>query len=113
MVTIYHNPRCSKSRAGLQYLSNKNIEYQVIEYLKNPLTAQNIRDIAEKTKLSPYELVRTQENYYKTALKGKTFTDQEWCEIIAKNPELLKRPIVTKANLGIFAQPPQNMDALL
>jgi arsenate reductase (glutaredoxin) len=113
MLTIYHNPRCSKSRAGLNYLIENNIKHQVIEYLNHPLTAEQIEELSKITGLKGLEMVRTQEEYYKKELKGKQFTEKEWFQIIANNPKLLQRPIVTKGNKGIFAQPPQNIDSLL
>ncbi|MGE4289626.1 MAG: arsenate reductase (glutaredoxin) [Salinivirgaceae bacterium] len=113
MLTIYHNPRCAKSRAGLQYLTENNLPHQVITYLKMPLTANDIQNLANKTGVRPKDLVRTQEKFYKTDLKGKNFSDEQWCRIIADNPALLQRPIVLSGEKGVLAQPPEKINELL
>jgi arsenate reductase (glutaredoxin) len=113
MLTIYHNPRCAKSRAGLKYLTENNIPHQVFSYLKTKLTAEDIKHLAHKTGKSPEALVRTQETYYKTELKGKDFSDEQWCQIIAANPSLLQRPIVLSENRGVLAQPPEKINELI
>jgi arsenate reductase (glutaredoxin) len=113
MLTIYHNPRCAKSRAGLQYLTANNIPHQVITYLKMGLTANAIQNLANKTGVSPKDLVRTQEKYYNSELKGKNFSDEQWCQIIADNPSLLHRPIVVNEQKGVLAQPPEKINELI
>lgn len=113
MLTIYHNPRCAKSRAGLQYLIENNIPHQIIAYLKVPLTANDIQNLASKTGLNPKDLVRTQEQLFKTELKGKTLSNEQWCELIAKNPSLLIRPIVLSNLKGVWAQPPEKIKELI
>lgn len=113
MLTIYHNQRCAKSRAGLQYLTENNIPHQVVTYLKTDLTADEIQHLANKTGKSPKDLVRTQEKYYKSELKGKDFSDEQWCQIIAGNPSLLQRPIVVNEQKGVLAQPPEKINELI
>jgi arsenate reductase (glutaredoxin) len=113
MLTIYHNPRCAKSRAGLQYLTENNIPHQVFPYLKTRLTAEDIKHLANKTEKNPKDLVRTQEKYYKSELKGKDFSDEQWCQIIAANPSLLHRPIVLSGKKGVLAQPPEKINELI
>ena len=112
MFTIYHNPRCSKSRAGLAYLKSKEFDFQVVEYLKNPLTKEALKEILMKMNKGPKDLIRTQEAIYKSEFKGKNFTDEEWISILIENPKLLQRPIVTKNYKGVLAQPPENIDEL-
>ena len=77
MFTIYHNPRCSKSRAGLAYLESKEVEFQVVDYIKNPLAKKELKELLMKMNLKPIEIIRTQEDLYKSDLKGKKFTDDE------------------------------------
>ena len=113
MITIYHNPRCAKSRAGLKYLVDNNIEHQIIQYLKKDLSADDIKILAVKTGLKPKELVRTQEDYFKKNLKGKEFSDKEWFEIIAENPKLLQRPIVVNGDKAVLAQPPEKIKNII
>ena len=112
MITIYHNPRCRKSRAGLEYLKSKTSDFEIREYLKKPLSKEELSDILVKLNLKPLNIVRTQEEVYKKQLKGKQFNDNEWIEIILENPKLLQRPLVVKDYKAVLAQPPENIDKL-
>jgi len=112
MVKIYHNPRCSKSRAGLAHLKEKGVEFEIIEYIKNPITEEQLKDILMKMNARPQELVRTQEEVYRKQYKGKEFTDDEWVKILVETPKLIKRPLVIKDYKAVWAVPPENMDEL-
>jgi arsenate reductase len=112
MIKIYHNPRCKKSRAGLEYLKSKKVEFEVVEYLKNPLNEEELKDILIKMNAKPTEIIRTQEEIYKKQFKGKNFTDSEWIKILVENPKLIKRPIVEKGYKAVWADPPENMDPM-
>jgi len=113
MIKIYHNPRCKKSRAGLQHLQSKGVEFEVIEYLKTPFTGDELKDVLMKMNIKPFDLVRMQEEVYKKQLKGKEFTDDEWVKILLENPKLIKRPIVVKEYKAVWADPPEEMDELV
>ena len=113
MLKIYHNPRCSKSRAGLKFIIDNSLQHEVIDYLKQNLTSNQIKELIAKTGLKPIDLVRTHEDYYKKNLKGKTFTDEEWCKILSENPKLLYRPIVLNNNKAVLAQPPEKINEIL
>jgi len=112
MFTIYHNPRCSKSRAGLAYLESKEVEFQVVDYIKNPLSKKELKELLMKMNLKPIEIIRTQEDLYKSDLKGKKFTDDEWIRILIENPKLMQRPIVAKKHKAVLAQPPEKIGEL-
>jgi len=112
MIKIYHNPRCKKSRAGLQYLESKGAEFELIEYLKNGITQEELKDILIKMNVKPTEIIRTQEDLYKKQFKGKKFTDEEWIKILIQNPKLIKRPLVVKGYRAVWADPPENIDKL-
>jgi len=112
-LIIYHNPKCAKSRAGLNYLTDKGISFITVNYLKEPLTAKEIKVLVQKTGLPVIDLIRKQEEYYKQHLKGKTLTDDEWCNVLAENPNLLQRPIVAMNQKAVLAQPPESIDNLL
>jgi len=112
MITIYHNPRCRKSRAGLQYLQEKARDIHVREYLNDPLSKEELSRIIQKMKIHPKELVRTQEDVYKKEFRGKEYSEAEWIDIIIKHPKLLHRPIVETSELAILAQPPENLNQL-
>lgn len=113
MITIYHNPKCRKSRAGLQYMEDKGLDFSVVEYLKTPLSRQEFKELLMKLNMKPEALVRTQEAEYKEKLKGKNFTDEEWITILLENPKLIQRPIVVKNNKAVLGQPVEEIDRLL
>lgn len=112
MIKIYHNPRCRKSRAGLKYLEERTTDFELIEYLKNPITEKEFEDILMKINVKPFEMIRTQEDIYKKQYKGKQFNDDEWIKIMVENPKLIKRPIIVKDYKAVWADPPENMDPL-
>jgi arsenate reductase len=113
MLTIYHNPKCRKSREGLLYLQEKGLEYTVVEYLRNPLTREQLKDLLMKLNMRPEQIVRTQEDEYKEKLKGKSFNDEEWITILIENPKLIQRPIVVKNHKAVLAQPADEIERLL
>jgi len=112
MIKIYHHPRCKKSRAGLKYLEEKGVDFEIIEYLKNPLTEKELKVILMKMNASPQDIIRTQEEIYRKQFKGKNFTDDEWVKILLENPKLIKRPIIEKEYKAVWADPCENMDVL-
>ena len=107
MIKIYHNPRCKKSREGLQFLQNLGVDFKVVEYLKESLSDSELRDILKKLGKKPNEILRQQEDYYKKELKNKNFTDEEWLIILSENPVLIQRPIVVGKYKAVIAQPPE------
>jgi len=112
MIKIFHNPRCSKSRAGLEYLKTKTADFEIIDYLKTGLTKETLQQIIQRLNVKPDELVRTQEDYFKQQLKGKIFSDEEWIQIIIENPKLLKRPIIVNKYKAVLADPADLTDKL-
>ncbi len=112
MIKIYHNSRCRKSRAGLQYLQDKGVDFEIVEYLKNGISEEELKDVLIKMNVRPTEIIRTQEDIYKKQFKGKNFTDEEWIKILLENPKLIKRPLVVKGYKAVWADPPENMEKL-
>lgn len=108
-ATIYHNPRCSKSRETLKLLEEKNASYEVVEYLKTPLSKEAIKEIALKLGLEPLDFVRKGEKLYKERYAGQELTDEQWYEILAENPILIERPIVVKGDKAAIGRPPENV----
>jgi arsenate reductase len=80
VVTIYHNPRCGKSRDTLAILQEKGVEPEIVEYLKAPLTKEELRGILKKLGMKPEQIVRRGEDVYKQKFAGKTLTDEQWQE---------------------------------
>ena len=113
MITIYHNPKCRKSREGLKYLQDKGQECTVVEYLRNPFTREQFKDLLMKLNMRPEQIVRTQEDEFKGKLKGKHFTDEEWITILLENPKLIQRPIVVKNHKAVLGQPVEEIDRLM
>ena len=111
-IKIYHNPRCRKSRAGLDYLQKKTNEIEIIDYIKQGLEAETVIEIFTKLSIPAFEMVRAQEDIYKKQYKGKSFEEDEWAEIIAQNPKLLRRPVVIKDKKGVIGDPTENIDKL-
>jgi len=112
MYTIYHNPRCKKSRAGLQYIQERTKNLEVIEYLKTPLAEKDLEMLLIKLNKKPVDMVRTQEAVYKSDYKGKKFNDHEWIKIMIENPKLIKRPIVVKENKAVWGDPVEELKVL-
>jgi arsenate reductase (glutaredoxin) len=113
MLTIYHNPKCKKSREGLKYIQDRGIKANIINYINDGISEDELRDIIKKLNLSPSDIVRKQEDIYKKELKGKNFTDIEWIRILTENPKLIQRPIVVTKYKAVIAQPPEKVKELL
>ena len=113
MYKIYHNSRCKKSRAGLQYLQEKGIEPNIVEYLKNPIGEEEVKDLLVRLHKKPIDIIRTQEAIYKSNFKGKIFNDDEWVKILVENPKLIQRPIVVKGPKAVIGDPADEIEILL
>ena len=113
MITIYHNPRCRKSRAGLEYLKACKLPFEVVDYMKTPLNAETLRTLIRNTGLTAGELVRKQEEIYKKELKSKALDDEAWISLMLQHPQLIKRPLVQAGNKAVWADPPENIQALI
>jgi arsenate reductase (glutaredoxin) len=111
-LRIYHNPRCKKSRAGLEYLISKTSDYERIDYLQKGISTDELRDMVLKLHIHPKELVRTNEDIYKKELKSKKFNEYEWIQILKENPKLLKRPVIVGKHKAVIGDPVSNIDKL-
>ena len=112
-VTIYHNPRCSKSRATLALLQQHGVDPLVIEYLKTPPTKAELEEVIQKLGLEPAAIVRTGEEVYKAHFQGKALNDKQWIDALAANPILIERPIVVKGGRAVIGRPPEKVLDLL
>ena len=109
---IYHNSRCKHSRAGLDFLKSKTADFEVRDYISDVITLMELKEILLKSNLKPSQIVRTNEEYFKTYLKGKSFTDDEWIKIIIENPKLIQRPIVVGKYKAVIGNPPEEINKL-
>ena len=105
MITIYHNPRCSKSREGLLLLENSGKEFIKVLYLENELSVKELTDIVRKLNIPPIDLVRKNEPFWKENYKDKKLSDKEIIEIMTENPKLIERPIVVHGNKAVIGRP--------
>jgi arsenate reductase len=108
-VTIYHNPRCSKSRQTLELLKEKSIEPEVVEYLKTPPNAAELKDILSKLGLSADELMRKKEAIYKELGLAGVSDENELITAMVNNPKLIERPIVIKGDKAAIGRPPESV----
>ncbi len=112
-MKIYHNPRCSKSRNGLQYLEDKGCQIEIVKYLDEGLNEEELAEIISKTGKKPFDFVRQHEKDYKEQYKGKVLSDEEWIKVLVENPKLLHRPIVVNGDKAVLGNPPENIDDIL
>lgn len=105
-MKIYHNPRCSKSREGLAILQESGKEFETVEYLKNPPSETELREIVEKLNIPAEKLVRKNEPIWKENYKGKTLSEAEIIQAMAKHPNLIERPILIGKTNAVIGRPP-------
>jgi arsenate reductase len=110
---IYHNPRCRKSRETLQILEDRKEDVEIVEYLKTPPTAGELKDILGLLGISAVQLLRKGEAIFKENYKGKDFSEEEWIQIMVDNPKLIERPIVVKNSKAALGRPPENIMEIL
>ncbi|WP_344930545.1 arsenate reductase (glutaredoxin) [Aquimarina addita] len=113
MTTIYHNPRCSKSRQCLAILEEQKEEVTNIKYLDTPLIKEQLTEIIQLLNIQPKELIRTNETIWKEKFKGKDMTDDELIKAMCEHPKLIERPIVIKNNKAIIGRPPEKVTEIL
>lgn len=113
MVTVYHNPKCRKSRAGLEYVKISYPGAEVRDYIREGISPEEIKQLISLMGVRPVDLVRTQEEYYKENLKDLSPTDEEWYRILSENPRLIRRPIVVSSGRAVLADPPEKSDSIL
>lgn len=111
-ITIYHNPRCSKSRETLKMLRERGVEPEVVEYLKDVPTAEELKWVLSKLDMQPQDIIRKKERVYIERFKDMNFTANEWIQILIENPRLIERPIVIKGSTGVIGRPPENIEKL-
>lgn len=113
MLTIYHNNRCSKSREGVCFLENLTKPFEIINYLDNVPTYNELEGILKKLKINPIELVRIKEKDWIENFKGKTLSDKEIIEAMIQFPKLIERPIVINGDKAVIARPTELINEIL
>ncbi|RUA07220.1 MAG: arsenate reductase (glutaredoxin) [Flavobacteriia bacterium] len=112
-MKIYHNPRCRKSREGLAILKEMTSDFEIVEYLKNPPSFEELSELIKKLSIKPIELVRKNEAIWKENYKGKKLSDKEIIKAMAENPKLIERPIVITDTKAIIGRPPEIIKTIL
>jgi arsenate reductase len=113
MITVYHNARCKKSREGLELVKTSGQEFQVREYLKEPLSEAELKEILSKLNYAPIQLIRTNEKLWKEEYKNKDLSDKELVNVMVKNPKLIERPIVATNNTAVVGRPDSKIKDIL
>ncbi len=109
-ITIYHNPRCSKSRETLKLLQEKGIEPQVREYLKDVPSSEELKEVLSKLGIAPRDLLRKKEAEYKEAgLDDTSVADDAVIEAMTQYPKLIERPIVINGDQARIGRPPESV----
>lgn len=113
MLQILHNPRCSKSNCALDFLKKENLQFEILDYLNNPLTASEIKTILKQIGIPAEELIRKSESIYKEQYAGKTVSEDEWIAIMVQHPILIERPIIIKDGKAVIGRPIEKVYNLL
>lgn len=113
MIKIYHNPRCGKSREGLEILENSGKQFEVVKYLEQIPSKEELEFIIQKLEIKPIALVRQKEKTWIENFKGKNLSDQEIIQAMIENPILIERPIVINGNKVAIGRSPQEIEKIL
>jgi arsenate reductase len=110
MVSIYHNPRCSKSRQTLALLEEGGIDPEIILYLETPPSAETLTDVLQKLGITPRQLLRKGEDAYKeNNLSDTSLSDQQLIDAMVAHPKLIERPIVINGSKAALGRPPEQV----
>ena len=112
-ILIYHNARCSKSRAACELIAEKGLHAEHIDYLKSPPDKDQLRLLLHKLGMKPEALVRKSEAEFKTHYAGKTLSDDDWLEALVNHPILIERPIVVRGDKAVIGRPTEKILELL
>ena len=112
-MKIYHNPRCSKSREGLAILKVRNLDFEIIEYLKTPLTREELSNIIKKLDIKPIDLVRKNESIWKENYRDQKLDNEQVLDALLAHPKLIERPILVNGNLAVVGRPPEQFISII
>ena len=113
-IRIYHNPECSKSRAALALLEENDINPEIIYYLENPPSTEELKSLLAKLGLKLQDILRRSEaDFDELSLDDETLSEEIVLDLLQKHPHLLQRPIVVKGDRAIIARPPEDVLTLI
>lgn len=114
MTKIFHNPRCSKSRAAVALLESRGIDFEVVRYLENPPSPEELSDVVDALGVAPFAIVRKSEKLFKELGLDKQELDRaEWLSVLSENPKLIERPIVIHGAKAAIGRPTEHIEAIL
>lgn len=113
MIQIYHNPRCGKSRNCLAFIEKSNQEFEIIPYLTETPSSDELKKLLKQLNIEPIQLVRTKEKIWIENFKGKTLNDEQIVNAMVENPILIERPIVVKDGKAIIGRDPDLVASFL
>ncbi|AOC95911.1 Arsenate reductase [Flavobacterium anhuiense] len=113
MIQIYHNPRCGKSRNCLAFIEKSNQDFEIIPYLTETPSFDQLKTLLGQLNLEPFQLIRTKEKIWIENFKGKTLSDDEIINAMVENPILIERPIVVKDGKAIIGRDPELVASFL
>ncbi|SDE17555.1 arsenate reductase (glutaredoxin) [Riemerella columbipharyngis] len=113
MIKLYHNNRCSKSRCALEYLEEQHKDFEVVDLLKEKLSKSDLEELLKLLDMRSSELIRKEDAFFKENFGGKNYTEEEYLDIMLKNPRLIQRPIVVKNGKAVIGRPLENVEQLL
>ena len=111
-MIIYHNPRCKKSRETLELIREQGIEPEIVEYLKEPPTPEELRSILDKLGMKAEGILRKNERTFKEQFKGQELSEAEWLKALNEHPKMIERPIVVEGDRAVLGRPPENVKEL-
>jgi arsenate reductase len=111
--TIYHNPKCSTSRAGLQMLKDAGLEPKVVDYMKDRPTLRTMEFLVKKLGMPAEAMLRRKEPLFQERFATRKWNDLKWLEVMLEHPELIERPIVVKNRKAIIGRPLERIEALI
>jgi arsenate reductase len=113
MIKIYHNNRCQKSRLGVKFLEKNKLDFEIINYLNDPLSMDEIKFLLKKLKIKPVDLIRKNELIWKTNYKNKKLSDEEIVMAMVDNPKLIERPIIVNGDKAIIGRPTEKISEVV
>jgi len=112
-IKIYHNNRCSKSNTALNALQNQKADFTVVDYLENPPSIAELKELIAQLGIKPLELVRANEPIFKEKYKGRALTDEDLIIAMHENPILIQRPIIIKDGKAVITKSEEAINAIL
>ena len=108
-MKLYHNPSCRKSREARQLLHDENVQFEIVEYMKDVPSKEELKEVLDKLGMKPEELIRKNEGIFKELYKGKDLSDEEWIDAMLKYPKLIERPILVNEDKAVVGRPPEDV----